>query len=393
MEAYPLSRALFTALKFGFTAATLSASVALAQEAAAPPPPPTVTVAKPVVRDVVDSDEFIGRFEAVDQVAVRSRIDGYLDTVHFTDGALVKKGDPLFTIDQRPYVTALAQAKSALEVAKTTLTYAEAQYKRTESLTGSGTLSVSTLDDQRRAYLAGQASVAGAQAAVDGAELNLNYTQITAPQDGRIDRRLISVGNLVNANDTILTTIVSLDPIDFYFDVDERNLLNYARTARERGSNLQEGGGGLDVTVKLTDSNEPPVKGKLDFAENRLDDATGTMRVRARFANPNFILQPGLFGRVEVAASNTYKGILVPDEAVGSDQNERVVFVVAEDGTVTSKPVRPGPKLYGYRVIREGLTGDEIIVVNGLMRVRPGGKVKPELVQLPPEAKTAEASQ
>ncbi|MBZ9601907.1 efflux RND transporter periplasmic adaptor subunit [Phyllobacterium chamaecytisi] len=393
MEAYPLSRALFTALKFGFTAATLSASAALAQEAAAPPPPPTVTVAKPVVRDVVDSDEFIGRFEAVDQVAVRSRIDGYLDTVHFTDGALVKKGDPLFTIDQRPYITALAQAQSSLEVAKTTLTYAEAQYKRTESLTGSGTLSVSTLDDQRRAFLAGQASVAGAQAAVDNAQLNLVYTQITAPQDGRIDRRLISVGNLVNANDTVLTTIVSLDPIDFYFDVDERNLLNYARTARERGSNLQEGGGGLDVTVKLTDSNEPPVKGKLDFAENRLDDATGTMRVRARFANPKFILQPGLFGRVEVAASNTYKGILVPDEAVGSDQNERVVFVVAEDGTVTSKPVRPGPKLYGYRVIREGLTGDETIVINGLMRVRPGGKVKPELVQLPPEAKTAEASQ
>ncbi|WP_417020969.1 efflux RND transporter periplasmic adaptor subunit [Candidatus Phyllobacterium onerii] len=388
-----MSRALFTALKLGFTAAALSASVALAQEAAAPPPPPTVTVAKPVVRDVVDSDEFIGRFEAVDQVAVRSRIDGYLDTVHFTDGALVKKGDPLFTIDQRPYVTALEQAKSSLEVAKTTLTYAEAQYKRTQSLTGSGTLSVSTLDDQRRAFLAGQASVAGAQAAVDGAQLNLTYTQITAPQDGRIDRRLISVGNLVNANDTILTTIVSLDPIDFYFDVDERNLLNYARTARERGSNLQEGGGGLDVTVTLTDTNEPPVKGKLDFAENRLDDATGTMRVRARFANPNFILQPGLFGRVEVAASNTYKGILVPDEAVGSDQNERVVFVVAEDGTVTSKPVRPGPKLYGYRVIREGLTGDETIVINGLMRVRPGGKVKPELVQLPPEAKTAEASQ
>ncbi|HMF66072.1 MAG TPA: efflux RND transporter periplasmic adaptor subunit, partial [Phyllobacterium sp.] len=195
------------------------------------------------------------------------------------------------------------------------------------------------------------------------------------------------------ANDTVLTTIVSLDPIDFYFDVDERNLLNYARTARERGSNLQEGGGGLDVTVKLTDSNEPPVTGKLDFAENRLDNATGTMRVRARFANPKFILQPGLFGRVEVAASNSYKGILVPDEAVGSDQNERVVYVVGDDGTVTSKPVRPGPKLYGYRVIREGLTGDETIVVNGLMRVRPGAKVKPELVQLPPEAKTAEASQ
>jgi multidrug efflux system membrane fusion protein len=387
-----LSRTLFSALTLGLAAAIFSASAGLAQESAAPPPPP-VSVAKPVVRDIIDADEFIGRFDAVDQVAVRSRVDGYLDTVHFKDGALVKKGDPLFTIDQRPFVTALAQAQSALEVAKTTLTYAEAQYKRTQSLTGSGTLSVSTLDDQRRAFLAGQASVVGAQAAVDNAQLNLGYTQIFAPQDGRIDRRLISVGNLVNANDTILTTIVSLDPIDFYFDVDERSLLAYARTARENGSNLQEGGGGLDVTVKLTDSNEPPVKGKLDFAENRLDQATGTMRVRARFDNPKFILQPGLFGRVEVAASNKYKGILVPDEAIGSDQNERVVFVVGDDGTVTPKPVRIGPKQYGYRVIRSGMSGDETIVVNGLMRIRPGAKVKPELIVLPPVVNAPGAGQ
>lgn len=385
-----MSRNSLSTFKIGVAIALMAASPALAQTA---PPPPTVTVAKPVVRDVIDSDEFIGRFEAVDQVSVRSRIDGYLDTVHFKDGSLVKKGDPLFTIDQRPYISALAQAQSALEVAKTTETYAEAQFKRTQSLTGSGTLSVSTLDDQRRAYLAGQASVAGAQAAVDAAQLNLNYTQIAAPQDGRIDRRLISVGNLVNANNTILTTIVSLDPIDFYFDVDERNLLSYAKTARENGSNLQEGGGGLEVTVKLTDSNQPPFKGKLDFAENRLDDATGTMRVRARFNNPDFVLQPGLFGRVEVAASNTYKGILVPDEAVGSDQNERVVYVLNADNSVTTKPVRLGPKLYGYRVIRSGITGDETIVVNGLMRIRPGIKVKPDVVQLPPEVKAAEAGQ
>ena len=185
----------------------------------------------------------------------------------------------------------------------------------------------------------------------------------------------------------------SLDPIDFYFDVDERNLLSYAKTARENGSNLQEGGGGLEVTVRLTDSNQPPFKGKLDFAENRLDDATGTMRVRARFNNPDFVLQPGLFGRVEVAASNTYKGILVPDEAVGSDQNERVVYVLNADNSVTTKPVRLGPKLYGYRVIRSGLTGDETIVVNGLMRIRPGIKVKADVIQLPPEVKAAEAGQ
>ncbi|SFI93663.1 RND family efflux transporter, MFP subunit [Phyllobacterium sp. CL33Tsu] len=387
-----MSRTFISAVKLGLAAAIMTATSALAQEAAAPPPPP-VSVAKPIVRDVIDADEFIGRFDAVDQVAVRSRVSGYLDTVHFKDGALVKKGDPLFTIDQRPFQTALDQAQAALEVAKTTLTYAEAQYKRTESLTGSGTLSVSTLDDQRRAYLAGQASVRGAEAAVAQAKLDMMYTEITAPQDGRIDRRLISVGNLVNANDTILTTIVSLDPIDFYFDVDERNLLSYARSARERGSDLQEGGGGLDVTVRLTDSKEPPVKGKLDFSENRLDAQTGTMRVRARFANPDFVLQPGLFGRVEVSASNTYKGILVPDDAVGADQNERIVYTVSEDGTVTPKPVRLGPKQYGYRIIREGLTGDETIVVNGLMRIRPGVKVKPELITLPPEAKATGVGQ
>ena len=387
-----MSRTFISAVRLGLAAAIVSATAAMAQEGAAPPPPP-VSVAKPLVRDVIDADEFIGRFEAVDEVAVRSRISGYLDKVHFKDGALVKKGDPLFTIDQRPFITALDQAQAALEVAKTTLDYAEAQFKRTQSLTGSGTLSVSTLDDQRRAFLAGQANVRGAEAAVASAKLDLAYTEITAPQDGRIDRRLISPGNLVNANDTILTTIVSLNPIDFYFDVDERNLLSYARSARERGSDLQEGGGGLEVTVRLTDSKEPPVKGKLDFSENRLDAQTGTMRVRARFDNPDYVLQPGLFGRVEVAASNSYKGILVPDDAIGSDQNERIVYVVSEDGSVTPKPVRIGPKQYGYRIIREGLTGDETIVVNGLMRIRPGVKVKPELVTLPPEVKAPEVSQ
>lgn len=391
MEAYPLSRSFLTTLKFGLTAALLSTGASYAQEAAAPPPPP-VSVAKPVVRDVVDSDEFIGRFEAVDEVSIRSRVAGYLDKIEFTDGALVKKGDPLFTIDQRPFETALSQAQASLEVAKTTLVYAEAQFKRTESLAASGTLSASQLDDRRRDFVSGQANVRGAEATLARAQLDLEYTKITSPLSGRIDRRLISVGNLVQPDQTILTTIVSLDPIDFYFNVDERNLLSYARTARENGSTLQEGAAGLEVTVRLTDSAEPPVKGKVDFAENRLDDQTGTMRVRARFDNPKFILQPGLFGRVDVAASNSYKGILIPDEAIGSDQNERIVFTVSEDGTVTPKPVRLGPKLYGYRVIRSGMTGDETIVVNGLMRIRPGAKVKPELVVLPPEAATADAT-
>ncbi|NVD41514.1 efflux RND transporter periplasmic adaptor subunit [Ensifer sp. HO-A22] len=354
---------------------------------------PTVTAAKPVVRDVIDSDEFIGRFEAVDEVAIRARVGGYLDEVNFTDGALVKKGDKLFVIDQRPYRTALSQAEATLESARSSLAFAETQFKRTESLTGTGTLSVSTLDDHRRELLSAQASVRGAEAAVERAKLDLDYTTITAPLSGRVDRRLISTGNLVQADQTVLTTIVSLDPIDFYFDVDERRLLSYARVARERGSALQEGGGSLEVMVTIADANEAPFKGKLDFAENRLDQASGTMRVRARFDNPDYILQPGLFGRAELEGSNTYKAVLIPDEAIGADQNERIVYEVREDGTVVTKPVRLGPKLHGYRVIRSGMTGDEIIVVNGLMRARPGTKVKPEIVELPPEAQAAETAQ
>ncbi|MGZ2474959.1 RND family efflux transporter MFP subunit [Sinorhizobium medicae] len=215
---------------------------------------PTVTVAKPVVRDVVDADEFIGRFEAVDEVSIRARVGGYLDQVFFTDGALVKKGDKLFVIDQRPFRTALSQAEASLEAARSTLVFAETTFKRTESLAGSGTLSVSRLDDDRRALIAAQANVRGAEAAVERAKLDLDYTTITAPLSGRVDRRLISTGNLVQADQTILTTIVSLDPIDFYFDVDERRLLSYARTARDRGSALQEGAGSIPVLVTIADA-------------------------------------------------------------------------------------------------------------------------------------------
>lgn len=368
---------------------TLSAAPSFAQEQ----PKPAVTVAKPVVRDVVDSDEFIGRFEAVDEVTLRSRVGGYLDQVNFKDGAMVKKGDALFVIDQRPFKTALDVATSALEVAKSTLTFAQSEFTRTEALVQKGTLSVSTLDDRRRELQSGQANLRGAEASLARAKLDMEYTTIFAPLSGRIDRRLISVGNLVQPDQTALTTIVSLDPIDFYFDVDERRLLNYARVAREHGSDLQEGGGALEVSVTIADSTEKPFKGKLDFAENRVDQETGTMRVRARFDNPQLVLQPGLFGRVEVNASNTYKGILVPDEAIGSDQDQRVVYVVAEDGSFATKPVRIGPKLYGYRVIREGMTGEETIVVNGLTRLRPGVIVDPKLVVLPPEAVALENGQ
>ncbi|QIG48082.1 efflux RND transporter periplasmic adaptor subunit [Nordella sp. HKS 07] len=359
-----------------------AAAPALAQ---APGPVP-VTVAKPITREIVEDDEFIGRFEAVDEVTVRARVGGYLDKVHFRDGAIVKQGDLLFTIDQRPFQAALDEAKARLDVAQTQVDFTESQFKRAEKLTQTGNIPTATLDDRRREYLAALAAVQGAKASLIRAELDLEYTEIKAPLSGRIDRRLVSVGNLVQADQTALTTVVSLDPINFYFDVDERQFLAYARDARIRKQSLQEGAGGIDVTVRLADDAESPVKGRLDFAENRIDQATGTMRIRAQIPNKDLILQPGLFGRVNMPGSLPYKGILVPDDAIGADQDRRIVYVVDEAGKVSAKPIRIGPKIYGYRVVREGLTGDETIIINGLMRVRPGATVKPELVTLPDQA-------
>jgi multidrug efflux system membrane fusion protein len=353
-------------------------------EATAPPPPPTVTVAHPVVREIVEDDEFVGRFEATESVEIRARIDGYLSAVHFTDGALVKQGDLLFTIDQRPFEAALREAEAAVNSADAVLTYTRDNLARAEDLIANGNISQQTVDERRQQYLVAEANAAAASAAVEQAKLDLEYTTIFAPISGRIDEKLISEGNLVEANTTILTTIVSLDPIYFYFDIDERSFLAYARDARARGSALQEGGGSVDVVVQLSDEREPPRQGQLNFSENRLDEATGTMRVRAIFPNPDNVLQPGLFGRINVPGSLPYEGILIPDEAIVSDQQWRLVYVVDESGTVSSKVIRPGPRIDGYRVVREGLTGDEIIVINGLLRVRPGIQVTPELTELPP---------
>ncbi len=350
---------------------------------------PVVTAAKPVVREVVESDPFIGRFEAVDEVDVRARVGGYLEDVHFRDGAMIAKGDLLFTIDKRPYQAAFDAAKSQVDVATSALEFARTQLERAESLSNTGNVATSVLDDRRREYLAAQAHLEGAKAELRTAKLNLEFTEIRAPLSGRIDRRRVSAGNLVQADETLLTTIVALDPINFYFDIDERSAFAYARDARQRGNTLQEGAGGLDVVVRVHDYQPVYFNGKLDFAENRLDEETGTMRLRARFANPQGVLQPGMFGRIRVPGSLPYEGVLVPDAAIGADQDRRIVYAIDESGTVSAKPVRPGPERYGYRIIREGLTGDETIVVEGLLRVRPGVKVKAEMITLPPEGELA----
>ena len=378
-----VSKLAFRRLVFqsGFLAGLLFSAQAFAQQE-----PPVVTAAKPVVREVVEDDEFVGRFEAVDQVAIRSRVNGYLDQVHFTDGAMVKKGDLLFTIDRRPYQAAYDAAKSRVDTATSLVDFSKMQLQRAEELANSGNLPTATLDDRRREYLAAEAGIQGAKAALRTASLDLEFTEIKAPISGRIDRRLVSVGNLVQSDTTLLTTIVTQDPIDFYFDLDERIYLAYANDARQRGGSVQEGAGGLDVVVRIADRQGASFKGKLDFAENRIDAATGTMRVRARFENPDGVLQPGMFGRINVPGSLPYKGVMLPDEAIGADQNRRIVYVVDDKGLVSTKPVRTGPRIDGYRVIREGLAGDETVVVNGLMRVRPGVTVKPEMTTLPPKA-------
>jgi membrane fusion protein, multidrug efflux system len=354
---------------------------------------PVVTIAKPVVREIVESDQFIGRFEAVEAVDVRSRVSGYLDQVHFRDGAMVKKGDLLFTIDERPYRAAYDAAKSRVDVASSVAEFAGSQLERAVSLAGTGNLATSVLDDRRRENLSAIAQLEGAKAELRTTTLNLEFTEVRAAITGRIDRRRVSPGNLIQADETLLTTIVSLDPIDFYFDIDERSYLDYSGDARVRGAAVQEGAGGLDVVVMVNDRNPVSFQGKLDFSENRLDAQTGTMRMRARFPNPDGVLQPGMFGRITMPGSLPYTGILVPDEAIGADQDRRVIYVVDETGTVSAKPVRTGPQLHGYRVIREGLTGEETMVVDGLMRVRPGVKVKGEMVSLPPEAAVAGSAQ
>lgn len=373
----------------GFGAIGIAAMLGLSS-VAAQENVPVVTTAKPVVRDIVESDSFVGRFEAVDEVDVRARVGGYLDQVHFRDGTVVNKGDLLFTIDKRPYQAAYDAAKSQVDVATSALEFATMQLERAEALSKTGNLATSVLDDRRREHLAAVARLEGAKADLRTSSLNLEFTDVKAALSGRIDRRRVSVGNLVQADSTLLTTIVTLDPIDFYFDIDERSYLAYARDARQRGATLQEGAGGVDVVVTVQDHDPVSVSGKLDFSENRLDAQSGTMRMRARFPNPDGLLQPGLFGRITMPGSLPYKGVLVPDEAIGADQDRRVVYVLDDTGKVSAKPVRTGPLLYGYRVIRSGLTGDETMVVDGLLRVRPGVTVKGEMISLPPEAKVAE---
>ncbi|MEP3441472.1 MAG: efflux RND transporter periplasmic adaptor subunit [Sulfitobacter sp.] len=345
--------------------------------------PPPVTTALPVMKQVVEKDLFTGRFEPKDEVVVRSRVSGYLQSVHFTDGSVVEKDQLLFTIDPAQFETALRQAKAAISVAQATFDFANEQLERAQSLIRNGTVPQSTVDERREAFLSAQGNLEEARADMELAQLNLDYTQIRAPMAGRIDNNFISVGNLITENTSELTSIVSLSPIHFLFDIDEQFFLTYSRNALQRGEPLSEGGGHQEVSISLSDATIPPVNGVLDFAENRIDDETGTIRLRAEVPNPDDILTPGLFGTITVPGSLPYEATLIPDRAIAADQNRRLVMVVDAEGKVAPRPVVLGPIIDGYRVVRSGLGPDDAVVIDGLARARPGATVDPQRVELP----------
>jgi RND family efflux transporter MFP subunit len=355
------------------------AACAQQQPAAAPPPPPKVTVSQPIYREVVEWEEYTGRLEAVESVEVRARVNGYLQSIHFKNGATVKQGDLLFVIDPRPYQAELERAKAEVALANARLERTSKDLARAQMLVRSRAVSEEEVDtrvsDQRQA----QESVQAARATVNAAQLNVEFTQVRAPISGRISRNLVSVGNLINGGttqSTLLTTIVSLDPIYCYFEADERSYLKGIRQLRN-GDRTNGRASKQPVYVALADEENFPHQGSIDFVDNRLDQNTGTITVRAVLPNPDLLLAPGLFARVRVPAGDKYQALLLPPEALGSDLSQQFVFVVDDQNVVHYRTVTMGPIIDGWRVIRDGLQPDDWVIVKGVQRARTGVKVDP----------------
>jgi multidrug efflux system membrane fusion protein len=362
--------------------ALLLAACGQPQQPAAAPPPPAVTVAKPTKKTIVDKDEYVGRFVAVNAVEVRARVSGYLEKIDFTDGQIVKQGDLLFSIDRRPFQNALDQAKANLNQAKANLAFAENDLNRAQQLVRERTISEQVFEQRTQAKRTAEASVAANEALVRQAGLDLEFTELRAPVAGRIGDRRVSPGNLVAGGTagttTLLATIVSTDPIRFEFTFDEAAFLRYTRLAGTGDKDITSRGIRTAVALKLLDESTFAHQGTMDFVDNVIERASGTIRGRAVFANPNGLFTPGMFGRVQVPASAPYEALLVPDVAIGSEQVRKVVYVVGDDNVPKPKYVTLGPVEDGLRVIHQGLAPDDKVVVNGLMRIRPGQKVTPQ---------------
>ena len=362
--------------------ATLVASCGEGQKQGGAPPPPAVSVAAPVKRAVSDFDEYVGRFAAVNSVEMRARVSGYLDGLHFKDGQIVKQGDLLFTIDKRPFQNTLDQARANLAQAKSNLTFTEADYTRGQQLVRDKTITEQTFEQRSQAYRNAQASVSNNEAAVRQAELDIQFTELRVPVNGRIGDRRVSPGNLVTGgtagNTTLLATIVSTDPIYFEFTFDEASFLRYERMSKN-GNDIASRSAGVQVALKLIDEQDFAHNGDMDFVDNAIDRSTGTIRGRAVFANPNNIFTPGMFARVRVPGSPSYEALLVPDAAIGTEQARKFVLTVNADNTVVPKYVTLGQTTAdNLRVIKNGLSPDDRVIVNGLLRARPGQKVTPQ---------------
>ncbi len=394
-----LSRAGTAAVALALATLVASCGQGEAQKkAGGPPPAPTVVVAKPVQRKVVDFDEYVGRFAAVSSVEVRARVSGYLDSVHFKDGQMVKQGDLLFTIDKRPFQYTLDQARANLLTAKSNLAYAESDLKRGQSLVKEHTITEQIFEQRSQSFRNAQAAVTASQAALHQAELDLQFTELHAPIDGRIGARQVSPGNLVVGGNvpspTLLATIVSTDPIYFEFTFDEASYLRYERLAKD-GGDVASRGGGVKVALKLIDEKGFPHEGHMDFVNNVINTSTGTILARAVFKNPKGVLTPGMFGRLRVPASSPHEALLVPDAAVGSEQTEKYLLLVGPDDKVKQQVVTLGQLTPdGLRAVETGLKPDDRVIVEGLMSARPGQKVKPQERKAKPKgsAKVGEAA-
>jgi multidrug efflux system membrane fusion protein len=349
-------------------------------------PPPEITVSQPAVRKTIEWDEYTGRFDAVEAVDVRARVSGYLTEVNFTDGQEVKAGDRLFQIDPRPFERALDQAKAQLNEASVRVSNSSLDVERGRPLLKSEAISRKTFDDRENLVREATAAVKVAEARVKTAELELSFCRITAPISGRISRTLVTRGNFVSGggNDTgntLLTTIVTQDPIYIYFDVSENNALKYQRLARASGMG-PSGMVGAAVGVGLPDEQSFPHTGKLDFLENRLDAGTGTLRARAVVPNAEGLFSPGMFARVRLQGSPDYQALLLPDEAIATDQATRFVYVVGNNDVPERRTVELGPLVEGLRVVRKGIGPDDWVVIRGQQRILPDQKIVPKRTPL-----------